>query len=225
MKKGNLEEMTKDELRMMMFRSLIGSILLYAAEIWGWTESQKIEGIQEKYIRWILGLEYNTPAYIVRKEMKTEKMRIEAGIRAQKYEERLRKEGKSKIIKECWNQIKNRKEEKILRWERERELYYKRNGMDLEQVEKAREEKREIGIMLREADVKEQHERIDNSRYNQRYRELYTITKPMYFTAQYEGRDKKLMQDSDAEMKKEKTSTGKTNTTKDAGYVWILSNR
>lgn len=129
--------------------------------------------------------------------MKTEKIRVEAGIRAQKYEERSRKEGKNKIIKECWNQIKNRKEERRSRWEKEREAYYKRNGMDLEQVEKVREEEREIGIMLREADVKEQieeqYERITNSRYNQRYRELYTITKPMYLTAQYKGRDQKLI--------------------------------
>lgn len=49
--------------RMIMFRSLIGSILLNAAEIQSWTETQKIEGIQEKYIRWILGLDI-TPQHI-----------------------------------------------------------------------------------------------------------------------------------------------------------------
>lgn len=69
--------------------------------------------------------------------------------------------------------------------------------MDLEQMEKAREEEKEIGTRLREADIKnqveEQHERIANSRYNQRYKELYTITKPKYLTAQYKGRDQKII--------------------------------
>lgn len=78
----------------------------------GAEQSQKIEGIQKKYIRWILGLEYNTPAYIVREEIKTEKMQLETEIRAQKYEERLRKKCKSKIIKECWNQKKIEKKKK-----------------------------------------------------------------------------------------------------------------
>lgn len=67
---------------------------------------------------------------------------------------------------------------------------------------KSKRRRKKIGMMLREADVKEQieeqHERTDNSRYNQRYQKLYTITKPMYLTAQYEGRNKKL-QNSDAE--------------------------
>lgn len=122
---------------------------------------------------------YNTPAYTVREEIKTEKMQIEAEIRVKKYKEKLKKEGKFRIIKVYWNQIKNRKEEKRSRWEKKRELYYKRNKIDLEQVEKARKDKIEIGTILRKADVKEQieeqYERIANSRYNQRYRELYEL--------------------------------------------------
>lgn len=38
------------ERRIMLFSSLVGSIVLYAAEIWGWTEEEKLEKMHEKYI-------------------------------------------------------------------------------------------------------------------------------------------------------------------------------
>lgn len=53
--------------------------MFYAAEIWGWKEAEKLEKLQVKYIKWILGLDFNTLTYIVLEEIKTEKIRIEAG--------------------------------------------------------------------------------------------------------------------------------------------------
>lgn len=61
---------------------------LYATEIWDWKEAEEVERIQEKYIRWTLGLDVDTSGYIVLEETKTDKVRIEVSKRAIKYEEK-----------------------------------------------------------------------------------------------------------------------------------------
>lgn len=61
---------------------------LYATEIWDWKETEEVERIQEKYIRWTLGLDVNTSGYIILEETKMDKVRIEVSKRAMKYEEK-----------------------------------------------------------------------------------------------------------------------------------------
>lgn len=58
-------------------------------EIWGWKEWEKIERMQERYIRWVLGIDGRTPRYI-REEGKREKMRTRLGRRAMEYEKKRR---------------------------------------------------------------------------------------------------------------------------------------
>jgi hypothetical protein len=57
--------------RMMMFESMIESILMYGAEISGWKEQEEVEKVQEKYLRGVIGLDRETPSYIVREECKS----------------------------------------------------------------------------------------------------------------------------------------------------------
>lgn len=52
--------------------------------------------MQERYGRWVLGLEGWTPGYMVREELKREKLVLRGAERAWRYEERLR-EGKGSI--------------------------------------------------------------------------------------------------------------------------------
>lgn len=59
------------------------------AEICGWKEWGKVERLQEKYIRWLLGMNRRSPGYMVREEGKREKMKTRLGRRAMGYEERL----------------------------------------------------------------------------------------------------------------------------------------
>lgn len=40
--------------RMMMFDSLVKSIVMNEAEVWGWKEYEEIDRGQEKYIKWLL---------------------------------------------------------------------------------------------------------------------------------------------------------------------------
>jgi hypothetical protein len=67
--------------RMMIFESMVESVLMYGAEIWGWKKQEEVERVQEKYLRWVLGVERETPEYIVREECKSKrsKLRVKAG--------------------------------------------------------------------------------------------------------------------------------------------------
>jgi hypothetical protein len=45
----------------MMFKSMVESILMYGAKIWRWKEQVEVERVQEKYLRWVLGVDRETP--------------------------------------------------------------------------------------------------------------------------------------------------------------------
>jgi hypothetical protein len=49
---------------MMMFESMIEGISMYGAEIWRWKEQEEVEKVQEKYLRWMLGVDRETPVYL-----------------------------------------------------------------------------------------------------------------------------------------------------------------
>jgi hypothetical protein len=49
--------------RIMMFDSLVKSVMMYGAEIWGWREQEGLEGVQGKYLKWVLGVDRETPGY------------------------------------------------------------------------------------------------------------------------------------------------------------------
>lgn len=42
----------------------------YGAKVWGWKERKGIERLEEKYMRWVLGVEGRTPGYIIKKVAK-----------------------------------------------------------------------------------------------------------------------------------------------------------
>jgi hypothetical protein len=59
--------------RTMILKSMM---LMYGAEIWGWKEQEEVEKVQEKYLRWPLGVDRETPEYIVREECKRNRLRV-----------------------------------------------------------------------------------------------------------------------------------------------------
>jgi hypothetical protein len=52
--------------RMMMFESMMESILMCGAEIWGLKEQEEVEKVEEKYLRGVLGVNRETPGKSVR---------------------------------------------------------------------------------------------------------------------------------------------------------------
>lgn len=59
--------------RMELFDWLVGSVLGFGAEVWGWKEWEEVGRLQERYMRWVLRVDKRTPEYLVRKEDKRER--------------------------------------------------------------------------------------------------------------------------------------------------------
>lgn len=53
----------------------------YGVVIWGWEERERMEKLQEKVLRWMLGIDRNTPGYMVREELQREMLRGTVGIK------------------------------------------------------------------------------------------------------------------------------------------------
>ena len=172
------------ERRIKMFDWLVGSVLGYGAEIWGWKEWGEIERVQEKYLRWVLGVEWRTPGYMVREESKRDKMRLRMGRRAVRYEEKLEEGEGSEWTRGCWEEVKKREGKRASIWEEQRKGFYKERGMSEELVKRIRREGGEVIGQLEERDrevqAQERFERIEKSRWNKWYKEIRTVGLPRY---------------------------------------------
>jgi hypothetical protein len=75
---------------------------MYGAEIWGWKKQKEVEKVQEKYLRGVLGMDRETPSYIVREECKrNNRLRVKAGKRGGKFEDKTKGREKCRILMEC----------------------------------------------------------------------------------------------------------------------------
>jgi len=50
--------------------------MAHGVEIWRWEEKEELEKIMD-YIKWMFGLEFCTPTYIIARELTLNKLRIE----------------------------------------------------------------------------------------------------------------------------------------------------
>jgi hypothetical protein len=91
----------------------------------GMERARRVGRVQGKYLKWVLGVDRETPGYIVMEETKRDGIRIEAGKRAIRFEERLIERGECRILQECLKE--KRKEIGKGVW-KEREAYFERNG-------------------------------------------------------------------------------------------------
>lgn len=82
----------------------------YGVEIWRWKEREELEKLEEKYLRWTLGVEGRIPWYLVRGELQRDKLRVRAARRAWKFEDRLREGKGNDIARRCWEEIRERAE-------------------------------------------------------------------------------------------------------------------
>jgi len=135
--------------RLWLFDKLIWTVLSYGVEIWGWEERDGIEKVEERYIRWMLGVERETPGYMVREETQREKLRCRAARRAWGYEKRLEEGGGSGLGRECRGEMKKRLTGGRIKsgWEKERENFWENRGIDIGEIEEGRDgaKKRKMG--------------------------------------------------------------------------------
>lgn len=45
---------------MWLYDTLVWTVMGYGAEIWGWKERRRIEGVYERYMRWTMGKHRDT---------------------------------------------------------------------------------------------------------------------------------------------------------------------
>ena len=183
--------------RLKLFDSVVKGILYYGVEIWGYKEWKEIEAVQDKYLKWVLGLERTTPGYIVREELKRNKLRVETGWRAGRWEERIEKGEGGEIGKLCM--MERRKEERKSEWidwtreSVERRDYLWRGGVSEISLNEYGENKwdrvRERDI---EVDEQERGEKVKKSRTCKNYERVNGI--PEYIRRCGRKKGKKMVQ-------------------------------
>lgn len=64
--------------RLWLFDRLIWTVLSYRIEIWGWKQREGVERLEERYLRWVLGLERRTPGFFDKGRNKERKVKGES---------------------------------------------------------------------------------------------------------------------------------------------------
>jgi len=162
--------------RVWLFDALVWTVMAYGVEIWGWKERERMERIQERYLRWLMGVGWRVPGYMIREELQRDKLRGRAGRRAWGFEERLAEGRGSELARRCWEEMRERGKRggSLSKWERERQEFFEERGKELKKMEKEREEGEFDFSSLEEWDkIKQREERwrkIGESRYNKWYK-------------------------------------------------------
>lgn len=174
------------KMRMFLFDKLVVSILMYGAEVWGWTEQTEIETTQTKYIKWILGLNRQTPSYIILEETKRNRLRIEASRRAMKYEEKIGKTVNKELLRECYRVMKRKETagQEYNKWEEKRKKFYENQGYSTTEIDRIRNMEESITSTItarsKDIEIQERRQKIEHSRYCPRYKYLITMGEAEY---------------------------------------------
>lgn len=98
--------------RMRLFDTMVRGIVMYGVEIWGWKEQREIERLQEKYIKWILKVERQTPAYMLMLDTGREKMEVMTAKRIVRWEKKISGKDMNTLEGICWSIRKKENEKK-----------------------------------------------------------------------------------------------------------------
>ena len=160
------------------------SVMAYGCEIWSWKEQKGLEKIQMDYYRWVLRLDFCTPRYIIYEETKVEILKIDWAGKAVKFEDKIRILKESRLIKICCREMCTDKAQSQSQYNQERMQYFNSLGlseMEVENMRRAGKSVQEEG-KTRDKDIFRQinREKIRDSKYNTRYRELVAERLPLY---------------------------------------------
>ena len=64
-------------------------------------EKNELEKIMLDYVRWIFKLDFCIPRYVIMRELVMDKLKVGWGLRARKYEEKIKFGNTSNLVKEC----------------------------------------------------------------------------------------------------------------------------
>lgn len=103
------------------------------------------------YIRGIFSLDFCTPRYLIMRELGLEKLQVNWGIRARKYEEKIRKMEDARWVKIYWKEKKERGWED--RYGKEKEHYYNMNRLGLCAIDSMAGEERDLIKELKDREI------------------------------------------------------------------------
>lgn len=160
----------------MLFKYLVRSIMGYGVEIWGWEEKEQLEKVMMDYVRWLFRLDFCTPRYLISRELRMDRLSLGWGIRAVRFEGKIRNSMKRGLLQRCWKEKELSKEED--RYGRERRLYYNKLSWELEEIDIAwnNDENLEEKIIFREQERQRVLEvmKVNEANYNKRYKVMDT---------------------------------------------------
>ena len=134
-----------------------------------------MEALQDRFLKCVLGVDRDTPGYMVREVLQRGLLRGRAGMRAWGFERKLEEGEGGELARLCWEEMKGRFERrKVLEgWKKEGEQFFEERGWTVEEVERGRErgEVRGEEIVVRERKMQEEErwKRIGESKYNKWY--------------------------------------------------------
>ena len=155
---------------------------------------KRLDNVQRRYVKWILGLDITTPNYILTEESKAIELKEKALKRAAGYEEKAL-ESKKKLVKEC---IKERE----------------RNGGNVQEGKRARKRRKELeevrkrgtqttreGRMTtdqiiekrRKREAEERGKWIRESNYNKHYGKIAEEKLPKYLEGRMKWKDRRIL--------------------------------
>lgn len=147
-----------------------------------------LNAIKRKYVKWILGLDWRTPNYILVEETNIRELGQAAKERAIGYEEVAKKKSKKLILEWLKEMDGDKRFRKTSTWEEKRRIGNLKTGMGEEEARRwwedgrggARKATREM-IEREERREREQRiERIERSNYNAEYKKIRTEEIPAY---------------------------------------------
>lgn len=141
-------------------------------ELWGWEERKELEKVMIDYFRQVLRIDFCTLRYLVKKELGLEKLKVRSGIKARKYEEKVRNMDEKKWVKVYWREKQEQGWTNL--YGREREKFYN-NGWGIAAVEMNREERdmvRELKEEKEDVQRQEDDRRIREAKFNREYKNM-----------------------------------------------------
>ncbi|KZC10595.1 hypothetical protein WN55_00347 [Dufourea novaeangliae] len=182
-------------MRIFLFNMLVMGMLLYGAELYGYKKRKEVEKVQIRYLKRTLRINIRSPEYIVLEETKREKIGIRTGIRTWRFEEGVREGDGRKLVKEC---LKEKESVRIqTKSSEERQEYRNKNGIGIRGAQLRRERGVEIieELRMRDFQVQQQvqYNKVQKSKFNQRYTYISTMQLPEYLKVEGKPTDQKLI--------------------------------
>ena len=186
------------KMRMRMFGALVESVALFGAKVCGWNMEERLDRIQRRYAKWILGLDMTTPNYILIEECKLTEIKEKALRGTARYEGKAIESKKELVVSECMKERGrnwgNGQEEERAR-KRNKGLEEVRNGGT--QLETREEQERMIVDQIikerRKREAEEKGKRIRESKYNKHYRKIAKEELPKYLKGRMKWKDRKIL--------------------------------